>query len=87
MIRQHEIRAQAQDMHTWDTDWVKAYNVFEEQTRYRAWKTESEYRRFGQFGTHDDPRGYYRTLGVGPKATTAEIQSAFRRYDNFSKFH
>ncbi|KAI9491005.1 hypothetical protein BDB00DRAFT_522873 [Zychaea mexicana] len=91
--RQQEIHSAEQDPHTWDTDWVGAYDAFEDQQRYKTWKSENQYyqrqSRFWGGGASSssssrsteadsDPQGYYHTLGVSPTATTADIQSAFR---------
>ncbi|KAI8147974.1 hypothetical protein BJV82DRAFT_594119 [Fennellomyces sp. T-0311] len=82
--RQQEIHSAAQDSQVWDDDWVGAYDAFEDQQRYRTWKSENEYqqgaRSWGPTSSEadNDPQGYYRTLGVNPSATTADIQSAFR---------
>ncbi|KAI7875321.1 DnaJ-domain-containing protein [Lichtheimia hyalospora FSU 10163] len=80
--RQQEIRSQEHDPHIWDSDWVKAFNAFEDQYRYRTWKqdhqSQSERRTWGDTSSDLDPKGYYKALGVSTKASTADIQSAFR---------
>lgn len=80
--RQQEIRAQEHDPHTWDSDWVKAFNAFEDQYRYRTWKqdyeSQSGRRTWSDTSPDRDPKGYYKALGVSPTANTADIQSAFR---------
>ncbi|KAI8365940.1 uncharacterized protein BYT42DRAFT_588315 [Radiomyces spectabilis] len=78
-MRQREIARQAHDPHMWDTDWTAAYDAFEDEKRYRTWRAESEYSRSSQSaaGTQD-PKGYYRALGIDRQATTADIQAAFR---------
>lgn len=81
-FRQREINQSARDPRSWDADWVRAYDAYEEQQRYRAWKTEKQERKrthsATDHGTVGDPRGYYQTLGVRPDATIADIQAAFR---------
>ncbi|KAI9263193.1 hypothetical protein BDA99DRAFT_559749 [Phascolomyces articulosus] len=84
--RQQEIHAAHQDAHTWDSDWVGAYDAYEDQQRYKTWKAEHQYyqqsRSWGPSSAKteadSDPQGYYQTLGVSPSASTADIQSAFR---------
>ncbi|KAI9312443.1 hypothetical protein BX666DRAFT_2031175 [Dichotomocladium elegans] len=82
--RRREIQAQQKDPHIWDSDWVKAFNAFEDRYRYNAWQEyhnrsrEKTSWREGMDAPGMDPKGYYRALGVSPKASTADIQSAFR---------
>ncbi|ORY95829.1 hypothetical protein BCR43DRAFT_313952 [Syncephalastrum racemosum] len=84
-MRQYEIRSQAQDKPMWDSDWIGAFNAFEQEQRYRAWRSEQQQQRragsrytASDTGSGQDPKGYYRTLGVDRSASTADIQSAFR---------
>lgn len=82
-IRRREISQAAHDSRSWDADFVRAYDAYEEQQRYHTWKTQHSERRRSQstatdHGTVGDSRGYYQTLGVHPDATIADIQSAFR---------
>ena len=84
--RQQDIHSADTDHHAWDTDWVGAYDAYEDQQRYRTWKTKNQYqqqsRSWGPSSTttdiDSDPQGYYRALGISPNATKADIQSAFR---------
>ncbi|KAI9282012.1 hypothetical protein BC943DRAFT_295967 [Umbelopsis sp. AD052] len=85
-MRKREIQSQANDEKSWDTDWVSAFDAFEDFERYRQWKEERSYRR-STFGEQEserikqnmrDPKGYYKTLGVGEGANKADIQGAFR---------
>ncbi|KAF9926608.1 KICSTOR complex protein szt2 [Linnemannia zychae] len=74
---------------TWDADWTKAYDRFEEEQRRQDWNENRQYQyqssSYGsrsesskQKGPAGDPLGYYATLGVSKDATIQEIQSAFR---------
>ncbi|KAF9435786.1 hypothetical protein BGZ76_005541 [Entomortierella beljakovae] len=74
---------------SWDTDWTRAYDRFEEEQRRQDWSENQQYRqqysrssssrsRSDRSGPSDDPQGYYATLGVKKNASIQEIQSAFR---------
>ncbi|KAF8981439.1 KICSTOR complex protein szt2 [Entomortierella lignicola] len=74
---------------TWDTDWTKAYDRYEEEQRRQDWSENQQYYRQSsqgsrtssstpQSGPPGDPHGYYATLGVQKNASVQEIQSAFR---------
>lgn len=86
-MRQYEIRSQAQDTPMWDSDWIGAFDAFEQEQRYRTWRAEQQQQRragprsrASSAAGSGDPKGYYRTLGVDRNASTADIQSAFRGY-------
>ncbi|CAO3634202.1 unnamed protein product [Cunninghamella blakesleeana] len=87
LIRKREIESQAKDKKTWDTDWTAAYDAYENEQRYRAWKEEKAYQSQTESNHYysssssqlnKDPKGYYSILGVSPSATKTDIQSAFR---------
>ncbi|KAI1314902.1 hypothetical protein EDD11_001582 [Mortierella claussenii] len=69
---------------TWDADWTKAYDRFEEEQRRQDWSENSQYQRQSTREARSssysqrDPQGYYAALGVPPTASVQEIQSAFR---------
>ncbi|KAF9299946.1 hypothetical protein BGZ74_008475 [Mortierella antarctica] len=69
---------------TWDTDWTKAYDRFEEEHRRQDWNENQQYQSSqgsgpsGRSGPPGDPMGYYNVLGVSKDASVQEIQSAFR---------
>ncbi|KAF9359896.1 hypothetical protein BGX26_011092 [Mortierella sp. AD094] len=74
---------------SWDTDWTKAYDRYEEEQRRQDWSENQQYRQSSQgsrsssssaeqSGPPGDPQGYYATLGVQKNASVQEIQSAFR---------
>ncbi|KAI7889144.1 uncharacterized protein EV154DRAFT_604268 [Mucor mucedo] len=88
LIRNHEIKAMEQDPEAWDGDWVKGYAAFEDQERRRTWREEyqsksSWYNKSSNEGYNaasggNDPKGYYKALGLSPSASQSDIQSAFR---------
>ncbi|KAF9360588.1 hypothetical protein BGX34_007676, partial [Mortierella sp. NVP85] len=74
---------------SWDTEWTKAYDRYEEEQRRQDWSENQEYHRQSSQGSRSassskrsgppgDPQGYYATLGVPTNASMQEIQSAFR---------
>ncbi|CAO3628650.1 unnamed protein product [Cunninghamella echinulata] len=91
LMRQREIESQAKDKKMWDTDWTAAYDAFENEQRYHAWKEEKAYQSQAESNHYyssssatesshlsKDPKGYYSLLGVSPSASKADIQGAFR---------
>ncbi|KAH8550581.1 hypothetical protein BGW37DRAFT_497455 [Umbelopsis sp. PMI_123] len=85
-IRRREIQSQANDDKAWDTDWISAFDAFEDFQRYKQWKEDRSYQR-STFGEQEsekikqhvrDPKGYYRTLGVSEDASKTDLQGAFR---------
>jgi len=85
-MRRREIQSHANDDKAWDSDWISAFDAFEDFQRYRQWKEDRSYRR-ANFGEQEsekihqnvrDPKGYYRTLGVSESANKADLQGAFR---------
>ncbi|KAF9907546.1 hypothetical protein EC991_010842 [Linnemannia zychae] len=74
---------------SWDADWTKAYDRFEEEQRRQDWSENQQYQRQSSYGSRSsqtseqrgpagDPMGYYAVLGVPKNASVQEIQSAFR---------
>ncbi|KAI9030929.1 hypothetical protein CLU79DRAFT_362265 [Phycomyces nitens] len=79
-IRLREIKSQENDPKQWDDDWISAYDAYEQQRRYKTWKSESSQKSSSSWsrGASKDPKGYYEALGLSTSATTADIQGAFR---------
>ncbi|KAI8343941.1 hypothetical protein BC941DRAFT_407368 [Chlamydoabsidia padenii] len=81
-IRQHEIKSQLNDQKIWDADWTEAFDSFESEQRYRAWRTDQQANQQRSSSSNNppttDPKGYYAALNVSPNATRADIQGAFR---------
>ncbi|KAG0322382.1 hypothetical protein BGZ97_006996 [Linnemannia gamsii] len=74
---------------SWDADWTKAYDRFEEEQRRQDWTENRQYQQQSSYGsrssqsseqrgTNGDPMGYYAVLGIPKDASVQEIQSAFR---------
>ncbi|KAG0218634.1 hypothetical protein BGX33_006585 [Mortierella sp. NVP41] len=74
---------------SWDADWTKAYDRFEEEQRRQDWSENRQYQQQSSYGSRSsqtseqrgpsgDPMGYYAVLGVPKDASVQEIQSAFR---------
>ncbi|KAG0307011.1 hypothetical protein BGZ98_001251 [Dissophora globulifera] len=92
MWRQREMAGHEEEASSasWDADWTKAYDRFEEEQRRQDWSENQQYQQgssqgsrsssssYSSAGIADDPQGYYATLGVSKGASVQEIQSAFR---------
>ncbi|KAI8980516.1 hypothetical protein BDB01DRAFT_873109 [Pilobolus umbonatus] len=79
LLRDMEIKTAAQDADTWDDDWVKGYTAFEYQERKRNWQEEKERKSwYSSSKGENDPKDYYKELGVSKDASQSDIQSAFR---------
>ncbi|KAI8603326.1 hypothetical protein EDD21DRAFT_369420 [Dissophora ornata] len=88
--RQREMAGHEQEAYSasWDADWTKAYDRFEEEQRRQDWSENQQYHRQSsqgsrsssseRYGPPSDPQGYYATLGVSKSSSVQEIQSAFR---------
>ncbi|KAK9807034.1 hypothetical protein WJX72_011376 [[Myrmecia] bisecta] len=76
---QSRFEAAAED--PWDAEWIHAYSRYEEYQRFQD--EQESYSYASQAGgriDHDDPRGYYKALGVDPKCTKQEIQASYRAH-------
>ncbi|ORZ10053.1 hypothetical protein BCR41DRAFT_358183 [Lobosporangium transversale] len=94
--RQREMAGHEEEAYssTWDADWTRAYDRFEEEQRRQDWNENQQYQQYhhqsskesgssssytsGRSGPPGDPQGYYAVLGIRTNASVQEIQSAFR---------
>ncbi|KAI7868569.1 hypothetical protein BDF14DRAFT_1982258 [Spinellus fusiger] len=81
MLRNKEIQQQQKDPKYWDTDWIGAYDAYEQNQRYKAWQSERR-QHYGssreEYSSKNDPKNYYQVLGLDSSATLYDIQGAFR---------
>ncbi|KAF9585581.1 hypothetical protein BGW38_001692, partial [Lunasporangiospora selenospora] len=94
--REREIEGHSEEATSasWDSDWTKAYDRFEEEQRRQDWSENRQYQQQHSYGYGSsrsssssssersgppgDPLGYYAVLGVSKSASVQEIQSSFR---------